>query len=117
MALRLAFSPTFTVISAAPVIAALFLSHGFAHRPGEMMAKVYRQCYALNPVFIRLNNSGEAVPSSLSTVTIKDVTAEYVSTQDVRIRIDPALKKRNKYAYVAVFDNRNWVPVGFGDVG
>ena len=30
MALRLAFSPTFTVISAAPVIAALFLSHGFA---------------------------------------------------------------------------------------
>ena len=90
---------------------------GTPHRPGEMMAKVYRQCYALNPVFIRLNNSGEAVPSSLSTVTIKDVTAEYVSTQDVRIRIDPALKKRNKYAYVAVFDNRNWVPVGFGDVG
>ena len=85
---------------------------GTPHKQDHIMAKVYRKTFAINREIERIHQVESAVPDFLRTPFIKDVTDEYMVTTDVTIPL------RNRpdfhYAYLAVFDNANWVPISWG---
>jgi len=45
-----------------------------------------------------------------------DVTAEYMPVSDIKLSIPHSLAQGLKYAYLCVFNNKDWVPVWWGKV-
>ena len=86
------------------------------HKPDEKMAKVFRNCYAINREILSIHSSEKTVPSTFKNYFLKDVTDEYMNTNDVEIKIPATFGNKYKYAYLAVFDNKNWIPVQYGKV-
>lgn len=89
---------------------------GEVHKPDEKMAKVFRQTFSINKEIMALQYSEKEVPSRLSNVCVKDVTDEYMDTRDIEMVIPRRYRGHYKYAYLAVFDNRNWIPIQFGKI-
>ena len=86
-------------------------------RPGECKGKVYRRTYSPNSALVRLNKEAGSVPSTLRNVFIKDVTDEYATTIDPVFPVLSGKRERKeKYAYLAVFDNAKWVPICFSEI-
>lgn len=83
------------------------------HKADQKMAKVYRRCYSVNHEILRLNQESEA-PGFLKNIFIKDVTSEYMQTEDIEIKITKKCGNNHEYAYLAVFDNAKWIPVCYG---
>lgn len=88
---------------------------GEPHMADERMAKVYRRTYAKNPVLEELVESEkeENLPEAFKAPFFKDVTSEYMHCSDVALNIQNC---KSKYAYLSVFDNRDWFPIAFGKV-
>jgi len=84
------------------------------HKEDHKMAKVFRNTYARNEEVVRIHNIEKKVPPFLRNVSIKDVTDEYMETVDIEITVNS--ETDHKYAYLAVFDNSNWVPVHWGKI-
>ena len=82
---------------------------GQPHKLDERMPKVFRLTYAINPELHRLIKSGEYVPDLFRYPFIKDVTEEYMDCRDINLKVDKNLNGR--HAYLAVFNNKEWVPV------
>ena len=83
-----------------------------ALRPGECKGKVYRRTYSPNSALVRLNKEAGSVPSTLRNVFIKDVTDEYATTIDPVFPVLSGKRERKeKYAYLAVFDNAKWISI------
>jgi len=91
-------------------------SPGEVHKPDEKMAKVFRNCYAINRDILAIQKSEKYIPSTFENCFIKDVTSEYMTTQDVEIEIPVLFRNKYKYAYLAVFNNKNWIPIHYGKV-
>lgn len=89
---------------------------GTPHKAEDKMAKVFRKTYAINRELQRLNKEEKYVPSTFQSYFIKDVTSEYMKTYDVEVRVLPALKQNCQYAYLAVFDNKEWVPIHWAKI-
>ncbi|GHT74332.1 hypothetical protein AGMMS50262_07080 [Bacteroidia bacterium] len=89
---------------------------GELHNPDTKMAKVFRRTYAINRDILEMQSLEKNVPHTFQNYFIKDVTDEYMTTGDVEIEIPAEFKNKYRYAYLAVFDNKNWVPVHFGKV-
>jgi hypothetical protein len=87
---------------------------GIPHKEDHKMAKVFRKCYEINREIEKIHHSRESIPSTFSHLCIKDVTDEYMKTFDITINIKQ--NKKHKYAYLAVFDNKNWKPVHWGKI-
>jgi hypothetical protein len=88
---------------------------GTPHKKEHKMAKVFRRTYAVNRELEAVLQTEKHVPPIfLKNRFSKDVTDEYMETQDVEIKLNPHGKF--KYAYPAVFDNRNWIPVCWGKI-
>jgi len=85
---------------------------GELHKPYERMAKVYRHTYKANPELLEMNASGEQLPSLFRNVFLRDVTEKYMNCTDVEVPVATT----NKYAYLLVFNNHDWIPVAFGEV-
>ena len=81
------------------------------HKPDQRMSKVYRRTYAQNKELIRLNKRERIVPPFFTNIFLKDVTREYMRTVDITVR---GWRLKHKYAYLAVFDDKEWKPVCFG---
>lgn len=79
----------------------------------EVMPKIYRNTYSYNKELLEINNSGEYVPSLFRNVFLRDVTRGIIKCSDVTF---PVKDVKNKYAYLLVFDNQNWVPVAYGTI-
>lgn len=88
---------------------------GDSYRLSEKLAKAYRHTYAINEDLVDLNNSEKNIPSLFKTIFIKDVTSDYISCANANIN-SPELMKDKKYAFLAVFGDRDWTPIGFGKV-
>ena len=86
-------------------------------RPGECKGKVYRRTYSPDEGLVRLNTESEYVPEKLRSVFMKDVTSEYVEPVDVTTRPLPEVgQEAEKYAYLAVYGNKDWVPVCYSRI-
>lgn len=89
---------------------------GVAHKAGDKMAKVFRKTYAINRELQALNKEEKQVPPTFQSPFIKDVTSEYMTTFDVEVEVLPTLKLNSQYAYLAVFDNKEWVPIHWAKI-
>ena len=89
---------------------------GELHNPDEKMAKVFRRTYAINRDILKLQSAESSIPDAFKSYFHKDVTDEYMATSDVEITIPREYKSKHKYAYLAVFDNKNWIPVHYGKI-
>lgn len=79
--------------------------------PDRVPPKVYRQTFSKQKESLAVLAKGEAIPPSLASPCMKDVTHEYYDCADVSVTFDVKAPGENKFAYLAVFDNANWVPV------
>lgn len=86
-------------------------------RPGECKGKVYRRTYSPNQDLIRLNKESKSVPPTFRNIFMKDVTDEYASVVNPTFPVLVKLRKpKEKYAYLAVFNNIRWIPISFSEI-
>ena len=86
---------------------------GKRHFPEGRIGKIYRRTYAADPERKALNRSGEWVPPLFRDIFQKDVTAQTLSCSDVTLEVRG---EKDGHAYLALFDNRTWVPVALGKI-
>ena len=89
-------------------------SPAFPHKEEHPMAKVFRKTYAINKDIEEIHGAEKHVPPAFTNICMKDVTEEYLTTCDISVDIDNV--PSHQYAYLAVFDNANWVPVHWGKI-
>ena len=77
--------------------------------------KVFRHRFQLNEQYTRDLSQEEEVPQLFNAPKFTDVTDEYYETTDV-VRDVPTEYADKHVAYICVFDNRNWVPVFYGNI-
>ncbi len=90
------------------------ISPGIANRPGEPMAKVYRKTFSYQHESLFHIKKEEKIPALFDNPYIKDVTNNYYTTVDVELELFD--KTKNRFAYLAVFDDANWVPIQWAEV-
>lgn len=81
------------------------------------LAKVYRKTYSINKqshIFKRGYCS--FLPEFYNQYNIIDVTNEYIKTCDVKLPVIYQPRKRQKFAYIAVYNGSSWVPIGWGKI-
>ena len=86
------------------------------HKYEEKMPKAYRHTYAYDRELAELNRCGEHVPGMFRNIFVRDVTRETIQCCDVTLRADRRETGGSRYAYLHVFDNKDWVPVAFGKI-
>jgi hypothetical protein len=89
------------------------MQDGVHNDVSSRLSKTYRRCFAINPELVALNSSGEPVPTVFRNLCLKDVTDEYHPTVDIEIAVK---KTKNRYAYLCMFDCRDWQPIAFGKI-
>ncbi|MCD7901167.1 MAG: transglutaminase-like domain-containing protein [Bacteroides sp.] len=91
---------------------------GAMSRPGEphmedhKMAKVFRRTYAINSDIEDIYRLEKYIPPTFRIPFMKDVSNEYMVIENISINIKN--KNNHKYAYLAVFDNKEWQPIYWG---
>jgi len=84
--------------------------------PDRIPPKIYRQTFAKQKKSLAMIRGREAIPQTLASPCMKDVTMDYYSCVDVPIKFDFKAPGRNKFSYLAVFDNSNWIPVSWAPI-
>ncbi|MDR0510402.1 MAG: hypothetical protein LBH06_04850 [Rikenellaceae bacterium] len=93
---------------------ALWGEPGNPHKMQDLKAKIYRHVYARNKELTNLLQKEKYPPEKFHNVFIKDVTDQYMKVSTVEIPIALNRDVRNGYAYLAIFDNIQWVPLAYG---
>jgi hypothetical protein len=78
--------------------------------------KVYRQTFGKQKESLAMICGEEEIPPTLSSPCMKDVTTDYYSCVDIPVTFDTKAPGKNRFAYLAVFDNQNWIPVSWAKV-
>lgn len=79
--------------------------------------KIYRRVYSINKQSLACNNkNAEEIPDLFLDSCLKDVTSEYYTTYDLDVKLTQSAPQSTDFAYLAVFDNRNWIPVQWGKI-
>jgi len=87
------------------------------HKPFTKKGKVYRRLFSPNPNSLAMIKSAmDEIPPFLRDPRIYDVTDEYAATQQVKISIKQP-DAQQKYAYLCVYNNKDWVPVAWSHIG
>lgn len=87
------------------------------HKPFTKKGKVYRRLFTSNPNSLAMKKMPmDEVPTFLRDPRIYDVTDEYAITHEVKIHIDRH-ENEQKYAYLCVYNNSDWIPVAWSSVG
>jgi hypothetical protein len=81
--------------------------------PGAQKGKVFRKTfsYQKSSLYHQNRKYGEELPATLSSPCIADVSEEYFAPVDVALRLAEKPKRKTKFAYLSVFDNKSWIPV------
>ncbi len=87
---------------------------GYPSKQGRLLAKVYRSTFAYQPQSLHALNAElhEDVPPMLDSPFMKDVSGEYFKGRNLYVALNGA-HKDDRFAYMAVFNNQEWVPVDF----
>jgi hypothetical protein len=84
--------------------------------PDRIPAKVYRETFATQRLSLAMIHGNEDIPPTLASPCIKDVTNDYYATTDVSVKPLITIPTKNKFVYLSVFDNKNWIPVAWTKV-
>ncbi len=91
---------------------------GIESRPGDpfflenMYPKVFRYTYAAEPKYAEYLANAKYIHPSITPFQ-KDITADYVRTSNLNIPVNN-LNIKDKYVYIALFDNIQWTIVDIG---
>jgi hypothetical protein len=89
---------------------------GEPHKPDHKMAKAYRHTWAVNKNTLAYIAGRQTIPPLFRNLYMQDVSARTFSSAD--IRIDPGeLHEEQPFFYLAVFDDKNWVPIHWAETG
>jgi hypothetical protein len=86
-------------------------------RAKERLGKVYRKMFSFQHQSL-VNQKGtvdEGIPEVFNDPCMKDVSEQYFDATDVKIKLVSNIAKKN-FVFLMVFNNREWVPVGWGRV-
>jgi len=81
--------------------------------------KVYRHIFYKNMASLAvLKDPDEEIPSLFMDPYIRDVTDEYCDCSEVHLSVKRIniLEGRPKHAYICVFDNKQWIPIGWSEM-
>ncbi|HJV77226.1 MAG TPA: RICIN domain-containing protein, partial [Paludibacter sp.] len=79
--------------------------------------KVFRSTFTINRKSLAiLNDNREDIPKLFENMHFIDVTQEYAKTSDVKVILDPKKAEKRHFAYLSVFDNKDWVPIFWGEI-
>ena len=85
---------------------------GVPHFENERKGKVYRQTFVKQTKSLALIEADHnQIPPFFRSPYFKDVTEHYVESHEIKIDINPEFKEKNEYAYLSVFNNRDWIPI------
>ena len=87
---------------------------GYPSKQGRLLAKVYRRTFAYQPQSLCALNADvhEDIPPVLASPFMRDVSGEYFKGRNLYVALNGA-HKGDRFAYIAVFNNQEWVPVDF----
>ena len=90
---------------------------GTPHKPGARLGKVYRHMYARQSASLAmLKGPADTVPRLFEDPRLRDVTDQYVPTFDISVPVS-APERPQHFAYITVFNNAEWIPIGWGKSG
>jgi len=100
------------------------IRYHFRNKPGAVTIfegftkeKVFRSTYSINRQSLAIiNNNREDIPKLFENMHFIDVTQEYTKTSDVKVILDPKKADNRHFAYLTVFDNKDWVPIFWGEI-
>lgn len=89
----------------------------FQKRTDDRIPKVFRQTYEKRPesLYMRASES-ETLPPLFDTPCLMDVTADYVPVSDIRVPLTYKKTSGMHFAYLSVFNNRDWKIVHWGRI-
>jgi hypothetical protein len=88
---------------------------GQPHKEDHKKAKVYRYTFAIQPNSLAQIAGDAAIPWLFRNPRFIDVSDEYFDGVDVEIPLQN-VGEDDEYAYICVFDNKEWIPVHWGKV-
>ena len=88
--------------------------------PHRNLPKTFRKTYKYQTESLKAQYSNNNIPRIFNNAFIRDVSGVYTNTYtdsfiDLTIKVDFPPKWRDEIAYLMVFDNQKWVPVGWGN--
>ncbi len=89
---------------------------GKPHEADSKKGKVYRRTYQRQTESLAVQSRMMNIPPLFCDPYFKDVSSEYFENTDVQMTLRNPVPFRPEYAYLSVFDNRQWVPVQWGKV-
>lgn len=91
---------------------------GYPCKDDYVVGKIYRYTYALQKqsLFWKNKDIMENVPEMLNLPFMKDVTEEYTKGVTVTLNFEGLSFGNRHFAYLAAFDNQEWVPVAFAEI-
>ncbi len=100
------------------------IKYYFRNKPGTYTifddwpkGKVFRSTFSINQQSLAfLNSNREEIPKLFENMHFIDVTEQYTKTSNIKVILDPKKCKKRKFAYLSVFDNKNWVPISWGKI-
>lgn len=84
--------------------------------PDRIAPKVYRETYAKQTISLAMIHGKEEIPPTLASPCFIDVTNQYYQTVDIPVKFRKPTLGRNKFAYLAVFNNKDWAPVAWSRI-
>lgn len=78
--------------------------------------KVYRETFAKQPASLAMIRGKEEIPPTLDSPCFIDITNQYYQTIDIPVKFSKPAPAQNKFSYLAVFDNNNWIPVAWSKI-
>ena len=87
---------------------------GTVHYPYLKVPKIFRNVYKPNEEYLKITTE-KYIPPKLRNMFIRDVTAEYMPTIDIRIPLQESLKS-GQSPFIAIYDGNNWTPVYWGKI-
>jgi hypothetical protein len=88
----------------------------FMPKGHEKKAKVYRHTFSrqMNSLAV-IKGKKDVIPPFFEDAYFEDVSDEYGGS-DINITLDNENSNNQKYAYLSVFDNQDWVPIHWGTI-
>ncbi|AUP78502.1 hypothetical protein [Flavivirga eckloniae] len=79
--------------------------------------KIYRKTFSYNKNSLAsLNTFNEEVPVYFKNPNIVDATGQYLENVDVDVKLTMPIPNNNKFVYLCVFNNKDWVAVDWARI-
>lgn len=80
------------------------------------IAKAYRHTFSKQMNSLAMIHGDEEIPDFFRDSCFKDVSSSYFKGTNIVFNIPKEISGNKSFAYICVFDNRNWIPIHWGKI-